>query len=491
MADNVPVLACLAFLRLVLHSTDAFAKGYLALGPLADLANTLGDPGGRDRLLGVLTLEGYEAFFGRLVPVFTALPALAPSEKAALQNLLEAARNFDLEGRGSAQAFEDYVFGWSSPQVESPDFVQVMTIHRAKGLEWDLVLLPELDSRGAGGSETLVAREGGLGDGVAWILEPPPAFVLEADPVLSERKDQARRREHYEAACLFYVAMTRAATALYLVGPEPSAKSEALNQATILRDTVGPFTGQTWTPGGAADSFNFLACWGSPDWYKNRVARTPPAPPAPVAQAAEAVPGAPRTRRLPVARPGRDLGGSVSAEKVFKGSAEARDTGNLVHELFSSLEFLEEGAAPQAVQAFRAARGATLPPETLDETIQTFSAALALPRVQQLLTRRDPQEVVWRERAFEMVLEGRWYSGVFDRVTVVGEGADAKVLLLDYKTGHSPKGQPPEQYRQQLMAYRQALKALLGLANLAQVDTRLLYTREGAVFSLDVEGKWS
>jgi ATP-dependent exoDNAse (exonuclease V) beta subunit len=73
----------------------------------------------------------------------------------------------------------------------------------------------------------------------------------------------------------------------------------------------------------------------------------------------------------------------------------------------------------------------------------------------------------------------------------VGEGADAKVLLLDYKTGHSPKGQPPEQYRQQLMAYRQALKALLGLANLAQVDTRLLYTREGAVFSLDVEGKWS
>jgi ATP-dependent helicase/nuclease subunit A len=87
---------------------------------------------------------------------------------------------------------------------------------------------------------------------------------------------------------------------------------------------------------------------------------------------------------------------------------------------------------------------------------------------------------VWRERAFEIVLDEAWVTGVFDRV-VVWRDADGRVLraaVYDFKTDRGPKadlGRASERHRGQLLLYRRAVGVLIGLP-LAAVEAHLVFT---------------
>ncbi len=98
-------------------------------------------------------------------------------------------------------------------------FVQIMTIHKAKGLEFDTVLIPQL----AGGSRPserslLLWNETIADDGAAHLS-------VAAQPRRGERSDHydavseaCGEREAHELKRLFYVACTRARESLYLTG---------------------------------------------------------------------------------------------------------------------------------------------------------------------------------------------------------------------------------------------------------------------------------
>ena len=84
---------------------------------------------------------------------------------------------------------------------------------------------------------------------------------------------------------------------------------------------------------------------------------------------------------------------------------------------------------------------------------------------------------VWRERAFDVEVDGRAVSGIFDRVHIeLGEdGKVASAQIYDFKTD---KGNVdlPERYNDQLDAYRQAVALLLGIsAN--KVESKALRVR--------------
>jgi RecB family exonuclease len=90
---------------------------------------------------------------------------------------------------------------------------------------------------------------------------------------------------------------------------------------------------------------------------------------------------------------------------------------------------------------------------------------------------------LWREQRFELVLDGAWVSGSFDRVTLVRDGGGRPVSadVLDYKTDdvsdpavHAAR---VEAYAPQLALYRSALARLTGLAPEA-ISTRLMFLRE-------------
>jgi ATP-dependent exoDNAse (exonuclease V) beta subunit len=98
---------------------------------------------------------------------------------------------------------------------ESTPKVKVMTLHKAKGLEFDTVILPGLGSK-AGRSEPPLLRWRQRPDGV--LLAPMRARGGDKDPVYEYLKLLEREEEDAELGRLLYVGCTRAREKLHLIG---------------------------------------------------------------------------------------------------------------------------------------------------------------------------------------------------------------------------------------------------------------------------------
>jgi ATP-dependent helicase/nuclease subunit A len=153
---------------------------------------------------------------------------------ANLRKLMRLAREYEsAEGRdlrgfltyAATQDLREAREGEAALESEGLDAVRLMTIHRAKGLEFPVVCVADL-GRAAGGARErlLIGRDGRVGLKLAPIgggeLVPALDWQALADEELAEEAEEERR--------LFYVAMTRARERLILSGgvdcerwPEP------------------------------------------------------------------------------------------------------------------------------------------------------------------------------------------------------------------------------------------------------------------------------
>lgn len=149
-------------------------------------------------------------------------------------NLMKFGRMAALAGEGRGATLKEFIgevcrsMDDSSDEGESPladeqlDAVRILTIHKSKGLEYPVVLLPNLTAKKGGGQEKPVSAldwgEQTLG------LRLPKAKAADTAMALIERAES--RREAREAVRLLYVAMTRAKERLVLIGgADPGDKS--------------------------------------------------------------------------------------------------------------------------------------------------------------------------------------------------------------------------------------------------------------------------
>ena len=112
---------------------------------------------------------------------------------------------------------------YALPDVEaSDDDVQIMTIHKAKGLEFDNVIVPGLD-RGPGRADPplFLWKElvpGGRSGSADLLLAPMRSTGGERDPTYDYLRDLDSEAEDMEASRLLYVAATRAKSHVHLLG---------------------------------------------------------------------------------------------------------------------------------------------------------------------------------------------------------------------------------------------------------------------------------
>ena len=122
--------------------------------------------------------------------------------------------------------------------------IELMTIHKAKGLEWDTVIVPGLGREAASDGQTMLRwSEAPLPDGSTRLLLAPIEATREehTDPIFAYLARMERQRSRYEAARLLYVAATRARECLHLLGhAEPNAKGEVKPRSGTLLHLLWP-----------------------------------------------------------------------------------------------------------------------------------------------------------------------------------------------------------------------------------------------------------
>jgi len=104
--------------------------------------------------------------------------------------------------------------------------VELLTMHGAKGLQWDVVILPGLGKTTGNSDTPLLAFTQAPAQGGTATLIAPKAATRSRDAIYDLVQGIERSKTEHELARLLYVACTRAETALYMLG-HVSAKAEA------------------------------------------------------------------------------------------------------------------------------------------------------------------------------------------------------------------------------------------------------------------------
>ncbi|MDQ6960422.1 MAG: UvrD-helicase domain-containing protein [Mariprofundaceae bacterium] len=96
--------------------------------------------------------------------------------------------------------------------------VELLTMHGAKGLQWDVVILPGLGKTPKSSDTPLLAFTEVPSDKGEMLLMSPKAATRGKDPLYDLIRNIEKNKEHHESMRLLYVACTRAQTELHMLG---------------------------------------------------------------------------------------------------------------------------------------------------------------------------------------------------------------------------------------------------------------------------------
>jgi len=219
-------------------------------------------------------------------------------------------------------------------------FVELLTIHKAKGLEWDVVLVPALERHSANDRSRLLTwseldpiEDEPADERAAHIMLAPIAGRGEPSRALNQWLNGIHSaREAAERKRLFYVACTRAREELHLfAAPVVSVKGEINPPHASLLEAAWPaaqthFAAVAVEESPAEPLVLDLAASAAPGLQRLPLAFDP------AARIASA-----RSRRLPYGDPDLSPATSLSHFSRPEGSFAARAFGNAVHAALESL----------------------------------------------------------------------------------------------------------------------------------------------------------
>jgi ATP-dependent helicase/nuclease subunit A len=246
LTDSTAVQIILAALRFAEHPGDSASRFFVAstpLGTLLGLKAAAVDPNG-PAVASAIRRKLLDDGLGSVIADWAEAlsPHVGDRDQERLQKLAEFA--FVREAEDSLRP-DEFVKRIDKQKFEDPSAepIRVMTIHQAKGLEFDVVMLPELDEKLVGQTPNYISwtsKKGGMTDGVVRYVDKTVQSLLPAR--IRNAFEDRIVREAQESLCLLYVAVTRAARSLLIV-TEPSAANEKtipLTMAGVLRGVLAP-----------------------------------------------------------------------------------------------------------------------------------------------------------------------------------------------------------------------------------------------------------
>ncbi|MDQ5978536.1 MAG: hypothetical protein QG602_1510, partial [Verrucomicrobiota bacterium] len=473
--DNPLGAALLALVQAAAHPGDTLAWEHVCMTPFATVLarESVATPEELTRrLLSQVQGEGFERmvsyWLGAVEPLLASDDTFSRDRS---RQLVDAARLFDATGSRDAAEFLAFMERHTVREPEGATGVRVMTIHKSKGLGFEVVFLPDLEGTKLDQARDGLAVHKAPDRSVEWVLDPPPRLIADNDPVLAAHALEAAAEAGYEALSLLYVALTRAKRGLYVI-TEPPGNSTSRNYPRLLAATLGG--GVEKAREVMVGSLRLVGAWceGDARWHEG-VEAGPSAsePEVPL----RILGGKPAMRRYHALRPSvREEAWTPVLPSFFSlRGGEAAEFGTAVHRLLAQVEW---GPATETATTWKIS---TEPQDAVAEA----RAVLQAPELDEVWTRSDGDTLseVWRERAFEMIWDEAWVTGTMDRVVLEcsKDGRALRARIYDFKTdwvGADETAEAAIRHTGQMRLYRQAVARLTGLS-LDRVDASLVFTR--------------
>jgi ATP-dependent exoDNAse (exonuclease V) beta subunit len=496
--DNAAGAALLALLNLAAHPSDSHAHGYLNLIDVSTDGPAL--TSATEELRKRLLSDSNESAVRWAAEQITAhLPEDDTRHRERLNRLIDKARAFDSEERRDIDGLIHFLRKCSSGECHAGDAVVIETIHKSKGLEYDVVILVNEDKTSR--SETRINPLLDPQGKADWIMEPIKKDLMQADPMLNQLLEQSISQSGFGNLCTLYVAMTRAKRGLYMISDlHRVSKTSTVH---FLKERLG-------SEAQATELFpkaNYPVLWrtGDQNWHESFKATVQPTTNSQPPSAPAFDPAHPR---LQLARPSNSKAGSLAAARYFDLDEHASIFGTELHDAFEQIEWLEftkdnnltldlfnMGGTSSASSANSKPEDTTehaeVAPQLLlhkkktehfpTEVKSALNSCFKNSEIRTLFTKPETTTVVWRERAFSYVEGDQFTNGIFDRVVIhkTEDGTISRAEIIDFKSDrihpNNTLEQASEHHRPQIEAYRKALSKIVSIDETV-IDLKLLFT---------------
>ncbi|MBO5940120.1 MAG: UvrD-helicase domain-containing protein [Kiritimatiellae bacterium] len=438
--SDSPVLAAMTELvKLAEHSNDAFSYSHIKYSPIGKALYPDGLPEADElsaQLLEDFTRAGMVRKFREVREALKSIPdTWNDFTESRFEDFIKCAAEFE-EVRDSTMRLSDFVeFVSKKTQRDfaEPGMVRIMTMHQSKGLGFEWVVIPFYEQDGFVSAKHTGPLENSDPD---WIMENPGSAATTADPVLMKAERRRRQIQVYNSLCLDYVAMTRAKRALTVIlHPQNKTPPKMPQKFSDLLRAVN------------------LQTKGDPGWYLP-YKKTDPA--GGKSEKSTIVRG--KRQTVKKLRPSESFYSGLKADALFGDDfGKAAEFGTQVHAQYEKVEWID---GPEAKTPFDRA-----------------------------LVKPEGHLSLWREKSYELFVDGKWESGQFDRVVFTSMNGEKKAVICDFKTNSIRKEETAGEFAQrmrcvyskQMNFYRRALSLLTGIAECNIRTLLLLYSTKDTV----------
>ncbi len=442
LADTLGVEVLLSLLSWIDHPGHCAADHHLKHSPLADLVASEERASLRQMLL--------ELGYARCLRDWSSRPLFKKSsshyEQVRIEQFIEMAHRFDARGGGTPS---ELVMMAREERLESSTNhpVRMMSLHAAKGLEFQSVILMDLETSIFGNHQQHLQPQ--IREGREFFIQRNYDFMkLQGREELAE---ELQVEQWEEALSLLYVGMTRAISYLDLV-------IRATARETAPHKSIAAWLRIT----------ELLPCankgFSSPEKHNDQKNLSPLLPKASFLPHQKAFQRPPLLlKRSPSERSQR--GSLLLAEQLKDRSAQ--QLGITKHQALAKIEWIDDAQGELLLEI-----------EKNSDLVAVFDKEALL---RSWRAWGITQLEVWRERRFALADHGELIHGVFDRVVLGGRSEENSsfqltvATIIDFKTSSTPqeKKQWLPNYQLQLQEYEKALRILL--PTLRQIETTIIW----------------
>ena len=427
-------------LRWLANPADSYAWEVIEMSPFAQSLRTRFGESWHQIWEGLLDRVSQVGFAGMAEEVVDACwSGWSDFGRRRAGDIIMALAGLDNQGGTTPQRAADWIKRLEVAQSPGIAAVQVMTIHKAKGLGFDVVVIPEVPKVVVPSSQNFDAAE----KNGEWITQTPPRWARDLIPEMRQAETEWAMGQQYEAFCMLYVALTRSKRGLYVL-LEPPSKTQAAEK-TSLSNWLATSICSNGLPG-------VVAQFGSPDWVE-AIAPT-------IIKKQDLMPAV-----LPVgvARRSRvsPSGMKQKQDSNISNSATGMVFGSDVHAAFEMVGWIDE-----------------VNPILPNNDAGSLVASLVAESKFCLFFQRGGRAVeLFREQAIDAALDGEWISGIIDRLHLHRDesGRVTRVEVIDFKTDAvNDICSLSERYSGQMNTYRKVIEKAYPNA---KVECILLSTR--------------